>query len=117
MLDFKTFTYNLSKEVGDWTILLWLVFPPARRFSLPGPAKVAIAVSQEELPTMGKPCYGFSYQTSSGSEINGQPCDVCAGSASQFVSSRDSFPGPPDLHLSAVKFWMLIQCLICGTTT
>ena len=66
---------------------------------------------------MGKPWEGFTYQTSSWSDINGQPCDVCAGSTSQIVSSRDSFPVHLDLCLSAVKFWMLIQCLILGLLT
>ena len=46
-------------------------------------------VDQGETLTIGQLCYGFSYQPSSGSEINGQRHHVCCGFTGQVVSSKD----------------------------
>ena len=75
---FKTFTDTLSKDQQLW-----------EKFSLPVLAEFAFAVGQGGILTMGRRCYRFSYQSSSGSEINGQPYHICCGSTRQVVSSRD----------------------------
>ena len=83
---------TLSKDVSVRTGRFILSFHRLReKFSFPVLAEFVFAVGQGRIPTMGRPCYGFSYQSSSGSEINGQPYHVCCGSTGQVVSSRDPF--------------------------
>ena len=88
-LDFKSLD-TLSKNLGIQSGCFSLSSHRLReKFSLPVLAEFAFAVCQGETLTMGRQCY--RYQSSSGSEINGQPYHVCCGSAGQVVSSRDPF--------------------------
>ena len=76
--------YTLSKDV-----LALSSHRPQEKVRLQMLAEFAISVGQGGIAAMGRRCYRFSYQFSSGSEINCQPYHVCCGSAGQVVSSRD----------------------------
>ena len=58
---------------------------------LPMLAEFAFAVGQGGQPTKGRRCYRFSYQSSSGSDINGKPYTISLGTMGQVVSLRDVF--------------------------
>ena len=49
----------------------------------------------------------FSHQSSSGSQINGQPYHVCCGSAGQVVSSRDPFHVTPVYRSPPPATWLV----------
>ena len=74
------------------TLVDVLAFHPLQEtFSLPLLAGFVFTVGQGGIQTMGRRCYLFNYQSSSGSEINGQPYHVWCGSAGRVVSIRDPF--------------------------